>query len=235
MAAMEIAVRFGYGMEGVINESSDGQIFFDMGLSVSSVSTSLFCDSPECRALNQLTSVLPARSALFGRMRMPFWAVPGDLIVALPLVGILWPDTYASMAVVAANGGVIPWQAVMTTSFGSFQFILGREASATFYGFVGDYPKIILPIPEEVINDEPYILAAVGVKSLDLQFPILEYRPFRTFSQEQSTSLRFQFFAGVDIPIDVQVIEPLSLETPDVKPIWSLGLRMNFDWRWYLN
>jgi hypothetical protein len=42
------------------------------------------------------------------------------------------------MAVVAANGGLIPWQAGIATPVGRFQFILGREVVATFYGYLRD-------------------------------------------------------------------------------------------------
>ena len=38
------------------------------------------------------------------------------------------------MAVTAANGGLIPWQLGRATRFGRFQFVLGREIGATFYG-----------------------------------------------------------------------------------------------------
>ena len=38
------------------------------------------------------------------------------------------------MAVTAANGGLIPWQLGWATRFGRFQFVLGREIGATFYG-----------------------------------------------------------------------------------------------------
>ena len=45
------------------------------------------------------------------------------------------PETYTGMAVTAGNGGLIPWQTGWATRVGRFQFVLGRELGATFYGY----------------------------------------------------------------------------------------------------
>ena len=133
------------------------------------------------------------------------------------------------MAIIAANGGLIPWQTVMITSFGKFQFILGREVAFTFYGSFGSDNSFVRPLLD---NDEDDLLI-MSVKSLALEFPFLEYRPFSTFSFDQSTSLRIQLNAGVEIPTSVTVQNPIGYPTPDLNPIWSLGLRLVFDWRYY--
>ena len=66
-----------------------------------------------------------------------------------------------------------------------------------------------------------------------LEFPILEYRPVRTFSRRQSASLLMQINAGVDIPGKVHMIEPVDAIPTKMKPIWTVGIRLAFDWRYY--
>ena len=39
-----------------------------------------------------ITAAIPSRSALTARLRMPFWLIPGDLLLALPLLA-LEPET----------------------------------------------------------------------------------------------------------------------------------------------
>jgi hypothetical protein len=83
--------------------------------------------------MGAITAAIPSRSVLTARLRMPFWLLPGDLLLALPLLALA-PDTYAKMAVVAANGGLIPWQAGIAPPLGRCQFVLGREVGVALYG-----------------------------------------------------------------------------------------------------
>jgi len=130
------------------------------------------------------------------------------------------------MAVTAGNGGLIPWQAGIATSFGRFQFILGREVGVSLYGSGSDQDAIIVP------NGDTYTI--INYKSVQLDFPVLEYRPFRTFSLDQSSSLCFLLSFGVDFPYDEQVVLPEEAVLPDLKAVWNIGLTMEFDWRYYL-
>ena len=75
--------------------------------------------------------------------------------------------------------------------------------------------------------------ALLNYKSTQLDFPIVEYRPFRTFSTDQSSSLFSQLNVGVDIPHPETVVTPQGVETPDLRPVWYIGLRTAFDWRYY--
>ena len=42
-----------------------------------------------------------------------------------------------------------------------------------------------------------------------------------------------QLFAGVDVPYGSTVESPRGAPDPDLRPVWSMGLRMVFDWRYY--
>jgi hypothetical protein len=75
--------------------------------------------------------------------------------------------------------------------------------------------------------------ALVNYKSTQLDFPIVEYRPFRTFSLDQSSSLVLQFNFGVDIPHSATAVLPEGAKTPDLGPVWYVGLKTAFDWRYY--
>jgi hypothetical protein len=157
---------------------------------------------------------------------MPFYLLPFDLLITAPI--LLWaaPDAYASMAVTAGNGGLIPWQAGIATSFGRFQFILGRKVGVSLYGSGSDKDAII------VQNNAGS--SFLTYKSVQLDFPVVEYRPFRTFSLDQSSSLRIMLSFGVDFPYDALVVLPNGGTLPELKPVWNMGLTMEFDWRYYL-
>ncbi|MBL8528814.1 MAG: hypothetical protein JNL68_14090, partial [Burkholderiales bacterium] len=65
------------------------------------------------------------------------------------------------------------------------------------------------------------------------ELPIVEYRPYRAFSSNQSSELKFQLFAGIDIPYDSSVERPIGGTPADLQNVYSIGLRMLFDWRYY--
>ena len=114
-----------------------------------------------------------------------------------------------------------------TSSFGRFQFVLGRELGVDFYG-LGGVDQVWAP------SATPgNIGRAVDFKSVYFDFPIAEFRPYRAFSSNQSSSVVFQLFAGYDVPYGSTVKFPAGAPSVDLRPIWSLGLRMVFDWRHY--
>ena len=132
------------------------------------------------------------------------------------------------MAVDAANGGLIPWQAGMATRIGRFQFVLGREVGVSFYGLNTPKDAIFVPNANGAV-------AVVQYKSTQFDFPILEYRPFRTFSLDQSSSFMVQLTGGFDIPHNVTLIAPTDTPVPDLRTVWQVGFRILFNWRHYLN
>lgn len=224
---LDIAVRFGLGLEGVINETGDGLAFLDVGVRQDAASSSKFGTNPVLAEGGSITATIPARSAYTLRVRMPFWLIPFDLLLAAPLA-LISTDTYSAMAVVAGNGGVIPWQAGIASSIGRFQVMLGREVGVSFYGYGKEEDRFFFPTDSS--RSAPYLVA---MRSIKLDFPVLEYRAFRTFSTDQSSSLLIQLGAGVDFPTVIHPISPADLAVPDLDPIWTVGIRMVFDWRYY--
>jgi len=224
MGGVELAARFGLGLEGVMGESGDGLAFFSIGLRGDSSSTNSITNATA--AGGNLTAAIPSRTGLSTRYRMPFYLIPGDLIFLSPIY-LFSPETYTGMAVTAGNGGLIPWQSGMATSIGRFQFVLGRELGVTFYGMSGD-DRVIAPgaTPGDPVR-------VVDYKSTFFDLPILEYRPYRSFASNQSSSVVFQLFAGADVPNSANVVSPAGAPNVDLRTVYSVGLRMVFDWRYY--
>ncbi|HKD45202.1 MAG TPA: hypothetical protein VKD24_06055 [Candidatus Angelobacter sp.] len=212
---LDMSFRLGLGVEGILNQSSDGLTFLDAGVRQDS--------------RTEGGSSVPGRGAIALRGRAPFWLVPGDLIVAAPVLAFTGPHTLKKMAVQAANGGLIPWQGVIATPVGRFQFVLGREVGISLYGYTSDQ-TFLIPTPGLAANN----ITQVHLRSVRVDFPILEYRPFRTFSQNQSSGLAFQFFTGFDKPNSASVVEPVGAPKPALHTIVTGGVRMVFDWRHYV-
>jgi len=213
--ALDLSFRLGLGVEGILNASSDGLTFIDAGVRQDSSAHG--------------GSSVPDRTAIVLRGRAPFWLIPGDLLLTAPVLALTGPRTLKRMAVQAANGGLIPWQEVIATPVGRFQFVLGREVGISLYGYTSDQTFLI---PTSGIP--PNKITQIHLRSVRLDFPILEYRPFRTFSQNQSSGLAFQFFTGFDKPNSASVVEPAGAPKPGVHTIVTGGLRMVFDWRHYV-
>jgi hypothetical protein len=223
----DLSLRLGYGLEGVIGEEGDGLVYFSVGYSGDTPSTNKFSEAAAAQNGGSLTAAIPARTGFSARLRMPFYLVPGDLLLLSPLYFVS-PTTYQRMAVTAVNGGVIPWQLGWATRFGRFQFVLGREIGATFYGLGSDDASLIAPgMPP---GSAPRV---IHFESTYLEFPILEYRPYRSFDTTQSSALILQFFGGVDIPHKTNVVYPPGAPDIDLDPVYSIGVRLVFDWRRY--
>ena len=109
------------------------------------------------------------------------------------------------------------------------QFCLGREVGATFYGYSGGEDKLL------VVEEAPAgsILVPIALRSVDVELPVLEVRPFRDFSAHQTSALVFQLGAGADIPTKVTVLSPSTAPKPDLSPSWYGYVKLVFDWRRY--
>jgi len=212
---LEAALRVGVGLEGVLNESSDGLVFAEIGVREDKHASGV--------------ATVPGRGAITTRFRAPYWLIPGDLIVAAPVLAFTSRRALQKMAVQAAAGGLIPWQAGIATRIGRFQFVLGREVGISFYHNGSDHP-LIIPTPGVL----PVNATLITLSSTQYQFPILDYRIFRTFSLNQSSGLTIQPYVGFDKPTGSSVVSPLGAPNPNLHTITTAGLRVVFDWRHYV-
>jgi len=222
----DLSMRFGYGIEGVIGEEGDGLVYFSLGYSGDTPSSNKFSQSSAAQNGDTLTSAIPGRTGFSARIRMPFFVIPGDLLLLSPMY-FANRTNYERMAVTAANGGLIPWQLGRATRFGRFQIMLGREIGVTFYGLASEDSLLA---PGATAGSGPRV---VKFKSTYFDFPILEYRPYRAFDTTQSSELMLQIFGGVDIPSSKGVVYPPGAPAVDMDPVYSIGVRLVFDWRRY--
>ena len=223
----DLSLRLGYGLDGVIDEGGDGLVYFSVGYRGDTPSTNKYTEAAPAQQGGSLTAAIPARTGLTARIRMPFYLIPGDLLLLSPLY-LASPKTYQGMAVTAVNGGLIPWQLGWATRFGRFQFVLGREIGVTFHGLGAEDETLLAPgVPPA---SGPRV---VEFESTYLEFPILEYRPYRSFDTTQSSELILQLFGGVDIPNGGSVVYPPGAPHADLDRVYSIGIRLTFDWRRY--
>ncbi len=223
MGGVDLGFRIGVGLDGALGTSSDGLVFAQLGFRADSPSTNGISTFDRV-ASGALTAAIPARSALSTRIRMPYYLVPGDLLLLAPMY-LINPDAYSSMALTAVDGGLLGLQQGLATRFGRVQFVLGREIGISFYGLFS--PQQLVAIDRN--SAEP--LRLVDFKSVSFDLPVLEYRPFRTFSSNQSSELVFQLFAGADVPYSASYAG--TGDTANLDTVWSVGLRLMFDWRYY--
>jgi hypothetical protein len=226
VGGLDISFRAGMGLDGVMNEGGDGLVFASIGLRSDTPSTNKFNDTTRGIVSGNLNAAIPARTALATRLRMPFCLVPGDLVLLSPLYFIS-PETYTKIAVTAANGGLLPWQTGWASPIGRFQFVLGREIGISWYGLPGHDQ---LGAPPSAAGDPTRL---VTFKSILYDFPIAEFRPYRAFSMNQSSSVIFQLFYDFDVPQSGVTNYPVGAPNPHLHTVHSFGLRMVFDWRYY--
>ena len=233
-AGLELGLRVGLGMEGVLNESGDGLVFLDFGTRIDLSSTQSYDGTNNNSDLAQygsMLSAIPSRAAISVRFRLPFFLIPGDLIILAPLLALTSPNSMQKVVTASANGGLIPWQTGLPTPIGRFQFILGREVAISMYGF-GRRPDTYLLLPPDDGISGYYTL-----NTTRFEFPIVEYRPFRTYSSRQTGSLLFQLLAGFDVPgkRTQAVKEHPDIGLPATRTIWYAGIRLVFDYRYYFS
>ncbi len=227
--SVNVGLRVGLGLDALLTETADGQIFLEGGLTYHAREAQA-CSGAACgnAAFAELFPRVPARQGITARVRLPFWLIPGDLVLAAPVLAFASPTTLKKMAIRAANGGLLGAEAGVATGIGRFQLVLGREVGATFYGYSGGKDAML------AWSEEAATWLPVAFRSVDLDVPVVEYRPFRDFSEHQATSLLVQVGLGVDIPTGVELLPPSTGTPPKLGNVWSARVKLLFDWRRYL-
>jgi hypothetical protein len=227
VGSLELGLRLGLGLEALLGDSGDGLIFLQAGITLQSRSSG--GRDPNCPAdplLAQFVPGIPARSGLSFRFRAPFWLIPGDLLLATPVLAFTSPDTLKKMAITAADGGLIPWQTKIATPVGRVQFMAGREIGATLFGFAGDKDAMLVPNGEGSYT-------AVALRSIKRDIPLVEYRSFREYGTRFSFAAFLQFGLGIDQPMSAEVVFRPDAPLPPLKTRYFGFLRIFFDGRRY--
>src|SRR5262249_32410557 len=85
VGGLELAVRAGVGLNGVLGQEGDGQVFASLGYRIDTASTNQFSNSLPSSLGGGLSAAIPSRSGITTRIRIPFYLVPGDLVLLSPL------------------------------------------------------------------------------------------------------------------------------------------------------
>src|SRR5215813_13875 len=222
----EIAFRFGVGLEALTGASGAGLAFLQVGVAFQTAQQDN-CAVGGCGSDPIANSGVPrvsARDGLALRARIPFWLIPGDLLILGPFLVLFDTQTLKHMAIQAGSGGLIPWQRTFNSPIGAFQFIAGREIGVGLYGY--------LKHGIQNIGYDGVALYGYSYRSAVLDFPLVEYRPFRTFATNQALTLALQFGLGVDIPNNGHRLDNAA-PTPDLGAAFIFYLRVAFDARYY--
>ena len=222
----EIGARLGFGLEGLLTRSMDGQMWLQGELVAGPVQLDLGCST--CPRPGKRTDpAVPrvgSRTALKLSMRMPFYVLPFDLILLTPILMFTSPESLTAVVFASAGGGLLPIQRKMETSLGTFQFMAGREIGLTLWGYTGHTNQFI-DIPEtgsaRVIN----------YNSLEWDFPVFEYIPPRVFATTLSLAAEFQLGFSVEFPNGATV--NATGEAYGLGPSWNIYLRFRLDARKY--
>ena len=227
--ALDVGVRVGLGLDALLGDAGDGLIFVQAGITAQTRSSAKCeTDCPDDPLVSQFVPAVPARSGLNFRLRIPFWLIPGDLVLATPVLAFTNPTALKKMAIRAADGGLIPWQTRLSTRFGAFQFMAGREVGVTLYGF-GEKDAFL------AVFDTPdgRIVEPIAVKSIEWQFPLLEYRPFREYGSRYTFATFLQLGVGFDQPLSAVVVGQPNAPAPALQTRYFGFLRIFFDGRRY--
>jgi hypothetical protein len=231
LGALDVGVRLGLGLDALLVDSGDGLVFLQAGLVMESRSTG-GCE-PDCPidpVFQQFVPGVPARTGLSFRLRLPFWLIPGDLVVAAPFLAFTNPKLLERMGITAADGGLIPWQTKLSTPVGQIQFMAGREVGVNLFGYIGQ-KDAFLAVTGQTEEGRP-ILQPIATKSIEWSFPLVEIRPFREYGTRYSFAALIQLGAGFDTPIQAQSLIP-GAPPPQLKTRYFGYLRVFFDGRRY--
>ena len=79
VGGIEANLRFGVGLDGVLNQAGDGLVFIQGGWKLDGPSSNVYSDIHNAATSGSLTAAITSRSAYNIRVRLPFWLIPGDL------------------------------------------------------------------------------------------------------------------------------------------------------------
>ncbi|HTY41223.1 MAG TPA: hypothetical protein VMH79_05055 [Thermoanaerobaculia bacterium] len=230
IGSLDVGLRLGLGIDALLGDPGDGLVFLQGGITLASRSSG-GCGSicPSDPLLARFVPGVPARSALSFRLRVPFWLIPGDLLVAAPLLALTSPALLEKMAIVAADGGLVPWQTKLATPLGSLQFVAGREIAVNLFGYLGGKDAFL--VAGRGADGAP-TFEPVAFRSIEWDLPVLELRPLREYGTRYSFGTLVQFGAGLDTPIDVESLIP-GQPIPPLKTRYFGFVRLFFDGRRY--
>ncbi len=111
---------------------------------------------------------------------------------------------------------------------GDVQIVAGREVGVTLFGY-GTKDAFLAAVGP---SDDPELLP-IAVKSLQWDFPIIEWRPFREYGTRYTFATFVQLGLGFDKPVSAVNVENPELPAPPLQTRYFGYLRIFFDGRRY--
>jgi hypothetical protein len=223
----EVGARVGLGLEGLLTMNMDGQIWLQGEIMVDPVQLDLGCST--CTGGKRTNVAVPrvsSRSALKLSLRMPYYVLPFDLVLLAPIMMLTSPEALQSVVFAAAGGGLLPIQRRIATSWGTFQFMAGREVGLTLWGYTGHTNQFIVTPSSDRAD-----VFVVDYNSLEWDFPVFEFVPPRAFANTLALAAEFQLGFSVEFPQKAAIHAtgaPFGLG-----PSWNIYLRFRLDARKY--
>lgn len=232
-AGLAAGARIGFGAEGITGSVGTGIAYLEVGLAMQGAQLSPCNGDQTCSELgiNALFPRVPARTGLRVGMRLPFYVIPGDMLVLGPVLLAVSPKALSDVAVAAASGGLIPYEKSFRTAAGTFQVIAGREVDATFFGVIS---QVLEFVPIGTSASGAVELGVASVTSVRLNFPLVEWTPFRSFATQLTFATVLQLGFGVELPISAPVLVPAGRPPASPGVSWNAFLRLQFDGRFFI-
>jgi hypothetical protein len=233
LGQLSIAGRFGYGLEGVVGSVNTGTMFLQAGVSMQTAQHDPCADSTCAFSLygSDLLPRVPARVGLNLGARLPFWLVPGDLLLLTPVLAIASPAALRRVAIEAASGGLIPWQrSFKVPGGGVFEVVVGRTATADLFGVLGGRTA---GWAERTLSTGQTVAFETVFRSVTLTFPVVDYAPFRAYAQTLTAALRLELAYAVDIPFDTAYLQQEGIPGPSYDVAHMALIRLSVDGRNY--
>jgi hypothetical protein len=192
----EIGARFGFGLEGLLTTSMDGQIWAQGSLMADPAQLDLGCSTcPGGQRRDAAIPRVPSRTAWKFALRMPYYVLPFDLVLLTPTLMLVAPKALPSVVFASAAGGLLTLQRRFESGIGTFQFMAGREVGITLWGYTGQAGQFTWTPDSDTAS-----WRLVNYKSLELDFPVVEYVPPRVFATTLSLATQFQLGFSVEFP-----------------------------------
>jgi len=227
--ALAVGLRFGYGAESLTGSTGTALAWLEVGVAMQSAQTYPCGGSPQC-AVYDFFPTIPARTGFRVGGRLPFYVIPGDLLILGPALALASPSALSTVGVAAANGGLIPYERRFDIGLGTLQVVAGRTMDATFFGLLTS-TSILVPITP--IYQPTDTVGIVELKSVQLNFPVLEWVPFKTFATQLVFSSPIQLGFGVELPMSSPVVAPPGYPPASLGPAWSVFVRATFEGRYF--
>lgn len=224
-------LRFGYAAPDIVGTVGTAKAFLESGLVMQSSQLEA-CRGAACEVgeVYELLPRVPSRTGLRVGLRLPFYVVPGDLLVLGPVLALVSPRSLPKVGITAMRGGLVPYERSFRTRAGTFQLIAGREVDFTFFGYLTDSLQVRPFVREATGASE---LGVYDSRSVRTRLPVLEWTPLRSFATNVTFAVPIQVGAGFEVPLGSEPVFPAGIPEVGAGTSWDVFLRLQLDAQYY--